>query len=254
MRQHNRVRSVVAWFVVLTGGLLGSALLCTDGVAQEPKAKQPAQGKLESATDAAREAARRTQSMNNLKQIALAMHIYHDAKNGFPARANADANGKPLLSWRVHILPYLDQEALYKEFHLDEPWDSEHNQKLVAKMPAVYRQPNGDAKTFKTNYLVPVAKGTIFETLKPSKLNSIIDGTSNTIMVVEASLDRSVDWTKPDDLEIDLTAPFKGLLGLRPNGFYAAFADGSVQFLQEKLGAESLRGLLTKAGGEVVER
>ena len=254
MSQHNRVRSVVAWSVVLTGGLLGSALLCKNGLAQEPKAKESAKGKLVSATDAAREAARRTQSMNNLKQIALAMHIYHDVHRGFPARASADANGKTLLSWRVHILPYIDQQALYQEFHLNEPWDSEHNKKLIAKMPAVYRQPNGDAKTVKTNYLAPVAKGTIFESLQPCKLSSITDGTSNTIMVVESSLDRSVEWSKPDDLEIDLAAPFKGLLGLRPNGFYAAFADGSVQFLQEKLGAESLRGLLTKAGGEVVER
>jgi len=250
----NRVLSVVAWSVVLTVGLSGSVLICQDCVAQEPKAKQPAQGKVEAATDAAREAARRVQSTNNLKQIALAMHIYHDVKKGFPARANVDANGKPLLSWRVHILPYVEQDALYKEFHLNEPWDSEHNKKLIAKMPAIYRQPNGDSKEFKTNYLVPVAKGTIFETLQPCKLNSIIDGTSTTIMVVEASLDRSVEWTKPDDLELDLAAPFKGLVGLRPNGFYAAFADGSVQFLSEKVGAESLRGFLTKAGGEVVNR
>jgi hypothetical protein len=240
--------------VVLSSGLFASTCVCNRCDAQEPKAKQAAQGKADNAVEAAREAARRAQSMNNLKQIALAMHIYHDVKKGFPARASADANGKPLLSWRVHILPYVEQEALYKEFHLNEPWDSEHNKKLIAKMPAVYRQPNGDPKEFKTNYLVPVAKGTIFETLQPCKLNSIIDGTSTTIMAVEASLDRSVEWTKPDDLEIDLAAPMKGLLGLRPKGFLVAFADGSVQFLPETLGAESLRGLLTKAGGEVVNR
>jgi RNA polymerase sigma factor (sigma-70 family) len=82
--------------------------------------------------------AQRIKSMNNLRQIMLAIHNYHDANNRLPADVR-DKDGKPLLSWRVLILPYLEQDNLYQQFHLDEPWDSEHNLKLLRQMPAVYR-------------------------------------------------------------------------------------------------------------------
>ena len=203
------------------------------------------------AVQAAREAARRSQSVNNLKQIGLAMHNYADAMQHLPARANVDKNGKPLLSWRVHMLPYLEETALYQQFHLDEPWDSEHNKKLIAKMPAVYRQPNGNPEDFKTCYLVPVAKGTMFESFKPVRFAQITDGTSNTVMAVEASLDSSVIWTKPEDLEVDMKAPLEGLLGLRPGGFNALFADGSVRFISQTVDLDTLRAVFTMAGGEV---
>ncbi|MBM4090163.1 MAG: DUF1559 domain-containing protein, partial [Planctomycetes bacterium] len=93
------------------------------------------------AVQSAREAARRTSSSNNLKQIALAMHNYHDVYKKFPPRASLDANGKPLLSWRVHILPFVEEVALYEQFKLDEPWDSPHNSQLIDKMPRVYQNP-----------------------------------------------------------------------------------------------------------------
>ncbi len=79
--------------------------------------------------------------MNNLKYIGLAMHNYLDANSHFPPAASVDKAGKPLLSWRVMILPYIDQDQLYKQFHLDEPWDSEHNKKLIDKMPQIYASP-----------------------------------------------------------------------------------------------------------------
>ncbi len=80
--------------------------------------------------------------MNNLKQIGLAMHNYESTFGTFPPAYIADkATGKPLLSWRVAILPFLEQDALYKQFHLDEPWDSAHNKTLIARMPPVYRSP-----------------------------------------------------------------------------------------------------------------
>src|SRR5262249_19251820 len=91
----------------------------------------------------AREAARRSQCTNNLKQIGLAMHDYHRAHGTFPPAYSTSPDGKPLLSWRVHILPFLGQKALYDEFHKDEPWDSEHNKTLISRMPAVYTCPSG---------------------------------------------------------------------------------------------------------------
>ncbi len=106
----------------------------------------------------AREAARRSQCTNNLKQIALAMHNYHASHNTFPPAYSKSPGGNPLLSWRVQILPFLDQKALYDEFHVDEPWDSPHNKALISRMPAVYSCPSGSrtpAREGKTTYLTP---------------------------------------------------------------------------------------------------
>ena len=110
----------------------------------------------------ARQVARRNVSANNLKQLALAMHNYHDAHKSFLPAASHDAEGKPLLSWRVHLLPYLDKQ-LYDQFHLDEPWDSEHNRTLIEKMPRVFRCPASKlGGQGRTSYLVAVGKETVF--------------------------------------------------------------------------------------------
>jgi hypothetical protein len=196
-----------------------------------------------------RAAAARMESSNNLKQIALALHNFHDTYRNFPAVANYSKDGKPLLSWRVHILPYIEQEQLYRQFKLDEPWDSPHNKKLIAQMPKTYREPKSKAPAGKTTYLAPVGKGTIFGP-KPAKITEIRDGTSNTIMIVEADDDKAVFWTKPDDLPVSEKAPLKGL---GANGhFQAAFADGSVRVFSRDIAPATLWALFTKDGREVV--
>ncbi len=194
------------------------------------------------AVQAAREAARRTMSMNNLRQFSLAM-LNYETKNGtYPARAIFDEHGKPLLSWRVQMLPYLEQNALYQQFHLDEPWDSPHNKPLIAQMPGVYananRPPDG-----KTNYLVPIGKGTVFDGTKGVTINDITTGTSNTLLVVEADEDRAVIWTKPDDLEVDFDRPLDGLGNFRPGGFLAAMCDGSVHSFSNTIDPQDPRRL-----------
>ena len=214
------------------------------------------------AVQSAREAARRTASMNNLKMIALAMHNYHDVYKGFPAAYNVDENGKPLLSWRVHILPFIEQQALYQQFHLDEPWNSPHNRKLIAQMPTVYRSPSSKADPGKTVYLGNAGKHGVFVPPKGDQkgktqptgvsMRNITDGTSNTIMAVEASDTAAVVWTKPDDFVPDEKNPLRGLVGLHPGGFLAALCDGSVRFISESINPEVLKALLTKDGGEVV--
>jgi hypothetical protein len=205
------------------------------------------------AVQAAREAARRTQSTNNLKQIALAMHNYHDIHGHFPARASFDANDKPLLSWRVHILPFVEQQALYEQFHLDEPWDSPHNIKLADQMPAVYRNPNRGEDS-KTNYLVPVGQGTIFEHREGMSLRQIKDGSSNTILAVEANDDQAVIWTRPEDLTYQADRPLAGLGALRPGGFNVVLADGAVRFVNKSIDPTILKALFTASGEEVVPR
>jgi hypothetical protein len=205
----------------------------------------------------ARSAAGRSQSTNNLKQIALAWHNYLDVNKTFPPTALTSKDGKPLLSWRVAILPYLDQEALYKEFHLDEPWDSEHNKALIAKMPAVYRSPAQKAGAGKTTYLAPRGAtgpkgGEVKYGVLGVPIKEVTDGTSNTIMVVEMNDEAAVEWTKPGDLDVDPKQPLKGLIGHYEQGFLAAFADGSVRFIRGTVKAETLNALFTRNGGEVV--
>ncbi len=204
------------------------------------------------AVQAGREAARRAESINNMKQIMLAMLNYQDANKRFPPAFKADKEGKPLLSWRVLILPYLEHEDLYKEFHLDEPWDSEHNKKLIAKMPPEYRSPNSLSGEGKTNYLTIRAANTVFPGNQGVRMADITDGTAFTIALVEASDEKAVIWTKPDDFEVDSDNPLKGLTGLHPSVFLAAFADGSVHPLSTGIDSEILKGLFSRNGGEVV--
>ena len=200
----------------------------------------------------ARQAARRAQSMNNMKQMLLAFHMSHDVNNRFPAAFIADKEGKPLLSWRVAILPYIEQDTLYKQFHLDEPWDSEHNKKLIAKMPEIYKSPSGNAGEGKTNYLVLRGDKMGFAGKDGLKLREFKDGTSNTILLVEADDEKAVEWTKPADLEPTEKDPHAGLGGMYPEGFLTGFADGSVRVIKYSVDPKLLWALFTRAGGEAL--
>jgi hypothetical protein len=208
------------------------------------------------AVQAARVAARRNASINNLKQIMLAMHLHHDANKAFPAPAIADEEGKPLLSWRVKILPFIEEGVLYEQFHLDEPWDSEHNKKLIPKMPSVYFNPSrSNDSDGTTTYLLPTGPAALFkDAAKGVSMRQVTDGTSKTIAVVEAGEDRAVPWTKPEDLKIDPKQPFAGLKGARAGGvFLAGFVDGHVQAISEAIDLETVSSLFTRDGGEVVQ-
>jgi prepilin-type processing-associated H-X9-DG protein len=201
------------------------------------------------------ERATRSQCVNNLKQITLAMHNYHDRHHTFPPAYTVDKAGKPLLSWRVLILPFIEQEALYKEFHLDEPWDSPHNKTLIDRMPPTYRCPASRGKRAdvgKTTYLVPRGASTIFPGPEGVKIQQVTDGTSNTIIMVDAGDDRAVPWTKPEDWEIGPSIDLKGIFGHHPEGTNFAFADGSVRFLKETISPELIRKLITCNGGELL--
>ena len=199
----------------------------------------------------AREQSRQATCSRNFRMLGLAMHNYHSTHGNFPARYS-EANGKPALSWRVHLLPYLEQEPLYRQFHLDEPWDSEHNRKLISQMPAIYRNPNQSSDDGKTVFLVADGEGVLLDDKKGVSLADVTDGSSNTIMTVEANFDSAVIWTKPDDLSYDPKTPLRGLGSLRPGGFQAGMADGSVHFISNAVDLEVLRGLFTRKGGETV--
>ena len=206
-----------------------------------------------------RQAAIRSQCVNNEKQIGLAIHNYIAVNGSFPPAFTQDKAGKPLLSWRVLILPYLEQDALYKEFRLDEPWDSPNNKALISKIPVTYRCPAESDKLAgqgKTRYLTPRGKATIFPGTEIIKLRDVTDGTSNTIMVVDAGDANAVIWTKPDDWNVDpepnTAAVFSSHSGSNGNGSNFGIADGSVRFISEKIKPAVLKALLSRNGGEVI--
>ena len=203
-------------------------------------------------------AAAQMQSSNNLKMQLLAMHNFHDTYGRFPAAYSVDDGGKPLLSWRVHILPFIEEKPLYDEFHLDEPWDSEHNKKLIAKMPKVYQTPGSKAGPGKTTYLGVGGKDGVL--IKPTgkgesshadgtSLAAILDGSSNTVAIVEGADEAAVVWTKPEEWVPDAKDPRKGLSTRRPNGFQAAFCDGSVRTISPTVAVDTLRLLFSRADG-----
>ena len=208
-------------------------------------------GMLLPAVQQVREAARRTTSANNLRQFALAALNYESAYGEFPAHASYSDDGKPLLSWRVAILPYIEQGALYDQFHLDEPWDSPHNIKLLDQMPEIYSCPNS-VHTNKTVYQALVGKGTAMNGTKEAvSISDIRDGTSNTILFVETDDDFAQPWTKPADLNFDPDNPKNGLGNMRAGGFQAAFCDGSVQFVPNTIGGEMMKFLALINDGQV---
>src|SRR5205823_6071723 len=136
--------SRVTWPALVVTLLAAPALVALVPAAQDVPAPPKAGTIVTAGQEGVRLAAARTTSVNNLKQIGLAAHIFHDKYNAFPAGV-FDASGKKVgLSWRVAILPFIEQDALYREFKLDEPWDSDHNKKLIAKMPKVFAPPAGE--------------------------------------------------------------------------------------------------------------
>ncbi|MGA2258548.1 MAG: hypothetical protein ABSG53_28115, partial [Thermoguttaceae bacterium] len=147
------------------------------------------------------------------------------------------------------------QDQLYRQFHLDEPWDSPHNRPLVEKMPDIFRSPASKAGAGKTNYVVPVGNGALWSSVtdRPS-IQQITDGTSNTIMIVEVDDAHAVIWTKPDDLEFDPKAPKRNIGSLQGNGFHVAFADGSTRLIDANIDDALLAALFTRAGGEPIDR
>jgi len=199
-----------------------------------------------------RQSANRAQSANNLKQIALAMHNYHDTYGHFPPQAIYSTEGKPLLSWRVLLLPYLEQDALYKQFKLDEAWDGPHNVKLLAQMPKLFADADVNTTEPVTVYQAFVGPGAFFEGTKGLQMPAEFpDGTSNTLLIVQAG--KPVPWTKPEDLPYDPNKPLPKLGGHTPGGFNAAFCDGSVRFLRPKIQEPVLRALITRNGGETID-
>jgi hypothetical protein len=219
--------------------------LPTENLSKVTRADAPTPEAEPEADDRVEIAMRRTRSAQNFKQIGMALLAYHDEYGCFPAPAIYDKNGKALLSWRVTILPYLDEEKLYKRFRLDESWESPHNKKLVAEMPGVFAPvatPSGEpGRTFYQAFVGPHAG---FEAGKKLHRVSFTDGTDQIIFMAEAA--SPVPWTKPEDLPFAADQPLPKLGGQFAGNFHVLMADGTVRFVPTKVDPQVLRDALTR--------
>lgn len=201
-----------------------------------------------------RAAAHRGASRQKLLTLGLALQTLLDREGMFPQAASYSEDGKPLLSWRVALLPLLGEEHLAQQFHRNEPWDSEHNSALIKQMPEVYLRPGAtSARDGRTPYLAAIGEGTALSAATPTDLRDFRDFTSTTIMLVEADAEHEVVWTQPTDLDYDASQPLRGLANVRLGGFSVLFADGTTRFLPNDIDLATLRALFTRAGGESVE-
>jgi prepilin-type processing-associated H-X9-DG protein len=208
------------------------------------------------AVQAAREAARRAQCSNNLKQIVLAMHNYHDVYKCLPSAMTTDEDGNPMRSWRVAVLPYIESGAVYDRYDFDEPWDGPNNQLLEGTRSSVYVCPSDPfAGSIDTSYVMIVGKGTMGgEPNEFVTFADVTDGTSNTIIAIEVA-NSGIPWMEPRDMTVDeaiayITTPGSTLP--HPGGVNVAMADGSVRFIASTIDPQLLEYLLTRDDGQQV--
>lgn len=197
----------------------------------------------------------------NLKEIALAFHNYHDTYACFPPAYVPDEDGKPMHSWRVLVLEFVDDPVarqLYKQYDFSQPWNSPGNLALANQLPRVYRNPFRRDSNPTTSYMALTGPGTIFEGTKAAKIYDVLDGTSNTLLAVEV-VNSKATWTEPKDLDysempLSINATQNGdcISSDQTDGAAVAFADGSVYVLPNDLPTYTLRLLIEKADGQVV--
>ncbi len=216
------------------------------------------------AVQASRTAARRMQSANNEKQILLALHNYESVHGQFPPAYIPDANGKPMHSWRVLILPYMEQASLHAQYDFSKPWDSPENLAVAESMPRIFRSPFEEPTPQNrnhTSYLLFAGKGTIFEDPQAKiSVNKITDGTSNTIALTEVN-GSGVIWTQPTDLDAaQLDFKIRNMRDAQPGQINTAYSqgvtmgmfDGSVRFISAEVQPEVLRTAVDPDDGQVV--
>jgi hypothetical protein len=204
------------------------------------------------AVRSAREPARRNSCTNKLHQIAIALQNYADVYRALPPAYTVDADGKPLHSWRTLILPYLEEEQLYKTIDLTKPWDDPANAEACKTSLHAYQCPSSSNDDNRTTYVAVLTPNSCFRPTEPRKLSEITDDASETLMVIEVDTEHAVPWMSPVD------ADEKVVMGIGPNsklahngGLHgAAFVDGSVRFLDADMPAAQRRALISIAGND----
>jgi hypothetical protein len=200
--------------------------------------------------------AARQKAAENVRYLMLAMHNYMSSYNKFPPAWTEDAGGRKLFSWRVLMLPYIEQSSLWDKLKRDEPWDSAHNRPILesAPMPLIYESPGVTLPKSHTAMLAILApNGLILTGDKKHAFGTPNDGTANTIAIFEAPAAKAVPWYEPGDFVPNPGDPTSGMFGARPGGMLAALADGRVIAVPETTDKAQVSALLTFTGGEKVE-
>jgi prepilin-type processing-associated H-X9-DG protein len=211
------------------------------------------------------EAVQRAQCNNSLKQIGLAMYNYQQKYGCFPPAFVADKSGKPMHSWRVLLLPFLEEKALYDDYRFDEPWNSPHNSTLASRMPLVYHCfADGPLGGSQTSYAMLVGPHAISDGPHGRKPSEVKDGLSNTIILAEAA-HAGINWMEPRDLKTEnMRFQINGGVGgspasraveissRHPDGAHVLMGDGAVQFLSDMMEPKELEAMTTIDGGETV--
>jgi hypothetical protein len=257
-RQVQQPGEAQTWVLGILASLLDKATVETSGQTVHLRSSCPVEVAQESRVvslllQGARTDAQRQQSVNNLKQIGLAFHNYADVNKHLPPPVlYGGSTGKVPYSWRVAILPYLESQDLYNQYNFEEPWDGPNNRKLIDKMPSVYAYPSlGGANQSHPAYFVFTGPDTMLGKGDKPTFADIFDGTSNTLLAVEAS--RDIPWTKPEDIPFDSKPAPPEVGGFTPDGFDVLFGDGSVRHLKNSINPMTFKALITRAGGEVID-
>jgi Protein of unknown function (DUF1559) len=241
-----------------------SALVSTTAVAAAtPSPKLPASGTPQGANTSGVALSVQDRLTADLQQIGLAMQNYHDANGHFPPAYVADANGTPLFSWRVLLLPYLGQQALFNQFDTSKAWNDRANLAVLQQMPDVFRGPWAPGWSIFTHYAGVAGPHTVFDCVQAratgtacvgTRRADITDGPSNTVAVGEVA-QALIPWTMPDDVDIrahPTLGEHGGFSGVLADGVPFAFADGSVRFLPNSTPADTLHAYFTINGGEAI--
>jgi hypothetical protein len=193
---------------------------------------------------------RRAKAIDNLRRVGMALNQYVARHGTLPAPAIRNDRGQATLSWRVAILSELGYDELLRQFRLFEPWDSPHNQQLLAQIPPELQSPERPDTT--TNFVAAIGPDAAFQGIRGAAPKSFLDGAENTIIIVEADDRHAVPWTRPADLAVAPSNPRQGLGGLRGDGFLALLADGRVKRVPPELPGVLLGGLFTVDSGEAL--
>ncbi|WDQ17851.1 DUF1559 domain-containing protein [Rhodopirellula sp. P2] len=204
------------------------------------------------AVEAAREAARRMSCSNNMKQIGLALHNYHAAYNQLPPAYTVDKDGNKLHSWRVAILPFMEQQALYQQIDLSKPWDAPENAGVASTAVSAYACPSKKGDPLMTTYVAVVDPSGMFEGAIPTTFGQATDGLSNTILLVETEHQNEVHWMSPEDIDLQ-TLLARSEDDSHQGGGHMFFGDGAVKFITNSIEVGLLEALATKDGGEGIE-
>jgi hypothetical protein len=188
----------------------------------------------------------------NLTLISRGFRKFRTEHGHFPSVSTEIPGAALPVSWRVAILPYVGYEKLYAQYNLDEPWDSEHNKALLSQMPEIYRHPGSWRKSTDTNVVTFVGDTGTGTGDEPVRLDvDFRDDPELTILVAESA--SSIPWSKPDDIPFAADEPLPSIGGLRTDGWYAVFADGSLKFVPQNTSADVISAMLTRNGGESIK-